>query len=258
MTIRSLSRHGSNVQTDPLQNFPVNHEEIAQDCANAHNHMYDLTKQGLANGTAAAAMAADYLCTMQTWFDSRLIKACKKGCASCCYQPISAQPLEVFLVATALRGEYLERPEELAKIMARLERVDALAREHHTAESYVRAGIACPALQDEGTCGIYDFRPFVCRVHMSLDADECKKGMGDPHHSIPVDRTWNKIGVASALGMMRAMREFKRDITAYQFIPALVYAIKHPECEQRWINGFKAFPNCPRALKHKEPHHESG
>ncbi len=75
--------------------------------------------------------------------------ACRAGCSDCCRHSLSVTAVE----AQAIReGLAALSPEERAALAAR------------AAEVGTRPG-PCPALAADGTCGIYDVRPIVCRTH---------------------------------------------------------------------------------------------
>lgn len=70
---------------------------------------------------------------------------CKKGCAYCCHYPVSISSVEIDIIE---RGTGRKRIKKL-----------------RPAEAY--HGQPCPFLV-KGACSIYDYRPFVCRRHLSL------------------------------------------------------------------------------------------
>jgi len=69
---------------------------------------------------------------------------CRKGCCYCCYIEVSVSSLE---------AEYIERKTGIKRVL----------------NSGIREirGTPCPFL-DNGTCSIYQYRPFVCRRHNAL------------------------------------------------------------------------------------------
>lgn len=70
---------------------------------------------------------------------------CNKGCASCCYYPVSVSDVEIDIIE---RGTGRKRIKKLGP-----------AGDCH--------GQPCPFLA-KGACSIYDYRPYVCRRHLSL------------------------------------------------------------------------------------------
>lgn len=80
--------------------------------------------------------------------------ACKKGCNFCCHQSIQISSLEASYIASNTGV----RPVALTAPIYR----DPLGFSGKT---------PCPFLK-QGECSIYEFRPLICRIHVSLDVDE--------------------------------------------------------------------------------------
>ncbi|PTL80707.1 YkgJ family cysteine cluster protein [Vitiosangium sp. GDMCC 1.1324] len=72
---------------------------------------------------------------------------CKAGCTACCHVRLSVTALEASVIREGLAG----LPEE--------ERVRLAHRAKQGAPG------ACPALEADGRCAIYTWRPLVCRSH---------------------------------------------------------------------------------------------
>jgi Fe-S-cluster containining protein len=71
---------------------------------------------------------------------------CGPGCADCCQRRLTVTGVEARAIAELVGA----LPRETRNRMA------------HRAQS---SGPACPALEDDGRCAIYDARPVVCRSH---------------------------------------------------------------------------------------------
>lgn len=86
---------------------------------------------------------------------------CHKGCGHCCYLPtmIYAHEAELISQVTGI---------QVASVIHR-ERATVLA------EAIKHLGAACPFLDKENSCSIYEHRPLICRLHHSLNdnADDC-------------------------------------------------------------------------------------
>lgn len=80
--------------------------------------------------------------------------ACKMGCAYCCHQAIDISRLE---------AEYIG--EKSGVIPARLGEV--VPRDPRTFSEQT----PCPFLK-KNVCSIYEYRPLICRIHVSLDVDD--------------------------------------------------------------------------------------
>ena len=74
---------------------------------------------------------------------------CKKGCNHCCHYNVSISELEV---------QYIER----------LNNIKRNQSQSHITDFH---GTPCPFLK-EGSCSIYNSRPFVCRSHVSIGSSE--------------------------------------------------------------------------------------
>ena len=83
------------------------------------------------------------------------IAPCKKGCNHCCKMAtlVSIQEAQVIAIETGAKMTMPARFNQFGEIM----------QQQH-------AGVPCTFLTDEG-CSIYEQRPFACRVHYSVDAD---------------------------------------------------------------------------------------
>lgn len=79
--------------------------------------------------------------------------ACKKGCAYCCYQQIQISSLE---------AEYIR--EKTGIFPAKLSAAPSRDLQEFSGNT------PCPFLK-QGACSIYEHRPIICRIHVSLDAD---------------------------------------------------------------------------------------
>lgn len=82
------------------------------------------------------------------------IVPCREGCTHCCHTPALISRIEAALIAKET-GAVLQTP-------------PATALTSRTNYAYI--GTPCPFLRDNA-CSIYAVRPFVCRTHYSVDAD---------------------------------------------------------------------------------------
>jgi Fe-S-cluster containining protein len=95
---------------------------------------------------------------------------CSKGCAHCCYHPLSVSLLEGVSLYRWLTEHYLWTPDFKDKVVQHSKAVWGL-----TPEIWMLSMVACPML-DEKLCSIYQGRPAVCRVTVST---------GDPYYCHP-------------------------------------------------------------------------
>lgn len=85
------------------------------------------------------------------------VAPCTKGCNSCCHIPVALTQVEAEHIAKET-GAKLSKPRKMS----------------HKADRSMN-GTRCTFLTRDG-CSIYEFRPYTCRVHYSLDQDSllCK------------------------------------------------------------------------------------
>lgn len=95
--------------------------------------------------------------------------ACQKGCNHCCYYPVAISPLEGISIYRRLHADGLWKRAFKAKLQEAHERVWGLS-----ASVWLLGLIPCVLLQDDGTCGAYEVRPFACRTTFSVGpAENC-------------------------------------------------------------------------------------
>lgn len=103
---------------------------------------------------------------------------CKKGCSYCCYYPVSISGVEI---------DYIEKQTRIKRRKEYLPKSD-----FH--------GSPCPFLKN-GCCSIYEFRPFVCRKHVTLTRDNtwCKPENAN-------DETFTLLSFSGVEGAFRRIR----------------------------------------------------
>lgn len=92
---------------------------------------------------------------------------CQKGCNHCCYFPVAVTPLEGITMYRWLHERGLWKRAFKAKLQETHERVWGLS-----ASVWLLGLIPCALLQEDGSCGIYEARPFACRTTFSVSAPE--------------------------------------------------------------------------------------
>jgi len=143
--------------------------------------------------------------------------SCRKGCSACCEaQPVPVTPPEAYALRLLVdrlpeprRGITRERfTDHVAKLDAAglksafLTRDPALdaAQARDLAARYFKLGIVCPFLED-GACGIYEERPFVCRQYLvTSPAELCADPFVNPVQPI-------RLPIAPATAMLKVSEE---------------------------------------------------
>lgn len=110
--------------------------------------------------------------------------ACKPGCTACCHRVVSVTLPEAHAIASHVARNFSEE-----RIQALVEGngayLQTLQETWETEEPAIHR--ACPFLDEEGLCGIYEYRPLACRGVNSFDAESCRlenEGRPTPPHSL--------------------------------------------------------------------------
>ena len=164
--------------------------------------------------------------------------SCRRGCDVCCRsQPVPVAPMEAFALAELVEAMPEPRRTEIrARFADRVARLEAagLAGIWRTglaesgdagdadAERFHRLGLACPFLEADGACGIYEHRPLVCRRYVvSSPAENCADPFQRPIEPIPVPMN------PLVAGIRAAGRLAGRETPPTLLILALEYAERH-------------------------------
>ena len=119
--------------------------------------------------------------------------SCQKGCSHCCRHYVtSVEPFEILAIHLRIRSSE-HYPDQLFASHARTTKFEQILKaegEDDEAEDralyrYYLKGVACPFLEKEGTCGIYENRPMSCRMFFSESSPRFCEGKG-------VTSPWNK------------------------------------------------------------------
>ena len=167
-------------------------------------------------------------------------RACRAGCAFCCYLPVVlATAAEIVHLATWLRTHC--SLEELAALQQRL--ADR-SRQNVTSSSPSRAQTPLPcALLQDNQCMAYPARPLKCRGWTSLRREACEEayGPGQSPSRVPADAYAFVMGNAVLNGLSDSATQAGLDGTAYDLTSALARALEIPDVVQRWRNGERLF-----------------
>jgi hypothetical protein len=97
---------------------------------------------------------------------------CKAGCSFCCYMRVTANPVELLIIANNVqRTLSADRLNELReRLRKNVKKISPFSLREH-AESKT----PCAFLLPSGSCSIYEARPLNCRRWVSLSVDACEK-----------------------------------------------------------------------------------
>ncbi len=217
---------------------PAGGEELIAYAAQYHEALAAL------NSDDEAASVALLMNSAHAWADDRIDqspdrnqRACKAGCAFCCYLPVVlASAAEVVYLADWLRAKCT--PDELVTVRNRLE-----ARcEQSTANPLTQKRLPCALLQDD-RCMAYEARPFKCRGWNSVRLEACERAYGQSQTTtkVPVDTFAFVMGNAVLNGLSDATRNAELDGGAYELNAALLRALDLPDATLRWRTGEQLF-----------------
>ncbi len=173
--------------------------------------------------------------------------ACKRGCSHCCHQRVEVTAPEVFVIARALATATTE---QRGRLYAAAERHASLSSREHFLQQ-----CACPFLDVNGACSIYDARPLACRRSHSLDVEVCRRLVADPtlRVNIPTSEAldWN----LSALtwGYYEGLAHAGVPPHQYELAQAVALAFRTEGAEMSWRRGedvlASSMTRCAEALE---------
>ena len=136
------------------------------------------------------------------------------------------------LLAAGLTQFYLDRDPNLTNDEAR-----------KIARRYFDLRLACPFLAEDGACGIYDQRPFVCRQYLvTSPAELCTNPFGNPVEILPMP-----IAAASAFRTVSAEMIGREQYTVPLTL-ALDYVERHRSELERVFDSREVTTRCVKAM----------
>jgi Fe-S-cluster containining protein len=167
-------------------------------------------------------------------------RACRAGCAFCCYLPVVlVTAAEAVYLADWLRSHC--SVEELAEIQRRL--AGRLQQQTTVVSaSSTQVGLPCALLKDN-RCLAYPARPLKCRGWNSVRLEACEQAYGRSQSSqqVPVDAYAFVMGNAVLNGLSESAAQAGLDGTTYDLTYALARVLEIPDAVQRWRNGERLF-----------------
>jgi len=175
--------------------------------------------------------------------------SCARGCAACCrIQPAPVTPAEAYRLLRLVehlpepnRGRVLSRFADRQARLASAGLADAYLegrkagtgeQAQASAKAYLALRLACPFLEDDDSCGIYEDRPFVCREYLVTSHREF---CGDPLEA-PVETVPMLASLAAASMEAAAEISGQRRYTIPLAL-ALAFAAEHREELERTYPG---------------------
>jgi hypothetical protein len=170
-------------------------------------------------------------------------RACRAGCAFCCYLPVVLiTAAEVVHLAAWLRIHC--STEELTALQQRL--ADRSRQAESSSSTSAQVGLPCALLRDN-RCLAYPARPLKCRGWTSMSREVCEQayGPGQSPSQVPVDAYAFIAGNAVLNGLSDGAMQAGVDGASYDLTFALARALEIPDVVQRWRKGERLFDEGP-------------
>ncbi|PCI19458.1 MAG: hypothetical protein COB62_05565 [Piscirickettsiaceae bacterium] len=168
---------------------------------------------------------------------------CRQGCSYCCYFRVDVSANEVFTLADYVQSTFDKNDLDnlLQKATDNKKKISMLSQAKR-----VVTNIACPLLDEEGSCTVYEARPSMCRKIHSTDVQACKASYDTPEEA-NIKNAEHPVLSAITMTMLTAARDgFSAkgmDPEVYDLNEVLIDALEDGKYKKRWLNGKKAFPS---------------
>ncbi len=168
--------------------------------------------------------------------------ACKKGCNYCCHGFVGALPPEVFRIAEAVRTGQSGGLDAMT-VRARADPLAGLGP-----DARIGRKLPCPLLASDGSCGVYDVRPLVCRQATSLSLPACVREFEGVDRDARIESSSVHLAHSSNahVVLLGAMAAAGLPTTGFELSSALTIALADVMAEQRWLAGDDVFRDLPR------------
>lgn len=236
----SLERAQQIIATLVAQGLPrAAGDELTAYAAEYHNATAILRTQQAETVTTVVDNAHTWADTLIDRSPERDRRACRAGCAFCCYLPVVlVSAAEAVHLASWLRAHC--SPDDLAALQQRL----AYRRQHSASSSPTPPAkpLPCALLRDD-RCMAYPARPLKCRGWNSVRREACEQayGHGPGVSQVPVDAYAFVMGNAVLNGLSDGATHAGVDGDSYDLTDALARALEIPDVVQRWRNGERLF-----------------
>lgn len=135
--------------------------------------------------------------------------ACAKGCSVCCRVNVAVLSPEVSAIKHYLYANRTETEmESLKKKLTELYRDVRYLDE----EERLFTNRQCAFLEDDGSCGIYEMRPFLCRSVTSANASTCREAVSmialGTYVFVPMNIAQKSLMDAAFMGLADALDDY--------------------------------------------------
>lgn len=195
--------------------------------------MHALIEKAKDAGSVEAAVKFLYVKVTASLAAKPMAVACARGCSHCCNGWVSVTVPEILFAAKRVRG----KGEELAaRVQAAHEATKAFPFEERPQHPH-----PCPMLEGD-VCGLYESRPFACRMASSVDAAACQRvfQMLAPE-TIPSPVVHIRTREFYQLAMTAALAHAGLPHRYYDLTGGLARALSREDCEAAWLSGEDVF-----------------
>lgn len=187
---------------------------------------------------ASSALATAFAEPANTPTPPGEVPPCTLGCSSCCYLPVNVTVPEVVQALRAARSviDLVELGERVASASARTRGLDSSDR--------LLARVACPLLDDRGSCTIYSARPAYCRAYNARTSrDACDRligpgtGLADPNAVVVADPAPFDAALAAQLRIDGELEQAGARSPHLDLTHALALLSAKPTTVTEWLQG---------------------
>jgi len=169
----------------------------------------------------------------------RSLVACGAGCRTCCVVNVSTLLPEGMAIVRYLRSQ------GEARVTLAAERLERLWREVGGLDDDERLVVRrpCAFLDEKGCCSIYLVRPLLCRSVTSTSADDCREALAGKvlgeEKTILMHQFQQDLYMTLFEAIGDGLEMCGLDGRSFQLVGLVRYLLKHPEAEQRWLDGWR-------------------
>uniref|UniRef100_A0A7V4G750 YkgJ family cysteine cluster protein n=1 Tax=Desulfobacca acetoxidans TaxID=60893 RepID=A0A7V4G750_9BACT len=165
---------------------------------------------------------------------------CQAGCSFCCHNQVQLTPPEAFLLGYMLQS--YASPEKQQAVTEMVIREAGRKRGQTPARLAAgRKANPCPLLLGD-RCGLYPWRPLMCRAMHSFDAAHCRSSLerGD----LAADACYlhrHVFAVSLSKGLQEGFRVLGCRPATLEMSQALEVVLTEPDALSRWLRGKEVF-----------------
>lgn len=163
--------------------------------------------------------------------------ACGPGCSYCCYSQIHVLPIEALLILSFLDECFTRK--QILLLMDKIEQRLQRTREKSLGSLFsIKNELPCIFLEN-GICGIYQVRPFICRAWNSMDSSLCKKifNSGKFDDEIETSSARNLVFESSRSLFADFGKQLKLETVPFEMTQAIFNCLNTTNPLPLWLSG---------------------